>query len=166
MSLSSIRWGDWVWMANYRRCCRQAAELQPKFVGPYAVVEVMPNHTYKLECSGQVSVQNETRLKSYWASPNAVGEAPPLLELWRQTTTRGQQQPGPEYEVVVLQAEGLVRDKRLLPLTEVHLPSPTPDLTPLLPEPGTGTEVQNPFPRGRGSIQRNHRRTRRENTSH
>jgi len=54
----------------------QAAKLQPKFIGPYVVVEAMPNHTYKLERSGQVSVQNEARLKPYWASPGAAGEAP------------------------------------------------------------------------------------------
>jgi len=71
--------GDWVWMVNYRRRRGQAAKLQPKFVGPYAVVEVMPNHTYKLERSGQVSVQNEARLKPYWASPGAAGEAPPIV---------------------------------------------------------------------------------------
>jgi len=29
-------------MINYRRRRGQAAKLQPKFVGPYAVVEVMP----------------------------------------------------------------------------------------------------------------------------
>jgi len=29
---------DWVWMVNYRRRRGQAAKLQPKFVGPYAVV--------------------------------------------------------------------------------------------------------------------------------
>jgi len=50
---------DWVWMDNYRRCRGQAAKLQPKFVGLYVVVEAMPNHTYKLERSGQVSVQFE-----------------------------------------------------------------------------------------------------------
>jgi len=69
--------GDWVWMVNYRQRRGQAAKLQPKFVGPYTVVEVMPNHTYKLERSGQVSIQNETRLKQYWASPDAVEEPPP-----------------------------------------------------------------------------------------
>jgi len=68
--------GDWVWMVNCRRRQGQAAKLQPKFVGPYAVVEVMPNHTYRLERSGHVSVQNEVRLKPYWASPGAAGEAP------------------------------------------------------------------------------------------
>jgi len=118
-------------MINYRRRRGQAAKLQPKFVGPYAVVEVMPNHTYKLERSGQVSIQNETRLKPYWASPDAVGEAPPLLlEPRRQTTTRGRQRHGPEYEVVVPRAEDLARNERPLPLTEVRPPSPTPDLAP------------------------------------
>jgi len=68
--------GDWVWMINYRRPRGQAAKLQPKFVGPYTVVEVMLNHTYKLERSGQVTIQNETCLKLYWASPDATGEAP------------------------------------------------------------------------------------------
>jgi len=64
-------------MANHRRRCGQAGKLQLKFVGPYMVVEAMPNHTYKMECSGQVSIQNEAHLKPYWASLDAVGEAPP-----------------------------------------------------------------------------------------
>jgi len=54
-----------VWVVNGRRRQRPAAKLQPKFVGPYAVVEVMPNHTYKVERSGKVSIQNEARLKPY-----------------------------------------------------------------------------------------------------
>jgi len=131
-------------MVNYRRLRGQAAKLQPKFVGPYAVVEVMPNHMYKIECSGQVSIQNEARLKPYWASPDAVGEAPPLLEPRRQTTTRGRQRHGPEYEVVVPRAEDLVRDERPLPLAEVRPPSLAPVLTSTLPEPEAGPEVQNP----------------------
>jgi len=57
--------GDWVWMANYRRRHRQAAKLQPKFVRLYLVVEALPNHTYKIKCLGQVSIQNEIRLKPY-----------------------------------------------------------------------------------------------------
>jgi len=71
--------GDWVRMVNYRRHRGKAAKLQPKSVGPYAVVEEMSNHTYKLERSGQVSVQNEACLKPYWASPGAAGEA---LRCW------------------------------------------------------------------------------------
>jgi len=81
--------GDWVWMVNYRRRRGQAAKLQLKFVGPYAVVEVMPNHTYKIERSGQVSIQYEARLKLYWASPDAEGEALPLPP--RCWSSRGRQ---------------------------------------------------------------------------
>jgi len=66
-------------MVNYCRRRGQAAKLQPKFVGPYAVIEVMPNHTYKLERSGQVSVQNEARLKPYWASSGVAGGPPPIV---------------------------------------------------------------------------------------
>jgi len=72
--------GDWVWMTSHRRRRGQASKLQLKFVGPYCVIEVMPNHTYKVERSGQASIQNEARLKPYWTSPDAAGQAPPLLE--------------------------------------------------------------------------------------
>jgi len=33
-----------------------SAKLQPKFVGPYCVTEVLPNHTYRVERSGQTSL--------------------------------------------------------------------------------------------------------------
>jgi len=81
--------GDWVWMVSYRRRRGQSAKLQPKFVGPYCVVEVPPNHTNRVKRSGQVSVQSEQRLKPYHASPDAVGQAPPLLEPNRQPNHRG-----------------------------------------------------------------------------
>jgi len=87
--------GDWVWMVSYRRRRGQSAELQPKFVGPYCVVEVLPNHTYRMERSGQVSVQSEQRLKPYHASPDTVGQAPPLLEPSRQPNHRGGGPPNP-----------------------------------------------------------------------
>jgi len=76
-------------MTSHRRRRKQAAKLQPKFVGPYCVIEVMENHTYKVECSGQGSIQNEARLKPYWASPDAAGQAPLLLEPARRPTMRG-----------------------------------------------------------------------------
>jgi len=76
-------------MTSHRRRRRQAAKLQPKFVGPYCVTEVMENHTYKVERSGQVSVQNEARLKLYWASFDAAGQASPLLVSARRPTMRG-----------------------------------------------------------------------------
>jgi len=80
--------GDWVGMTSHCRRRSQAAKLQPKFVGPYCMIEVMANHTYKVERSGQVSVQNEARLKPYWANPDAAGQAPPLLEPARRPPMR------------------------------------------------------------------------------
>jgi len=80
--------GDWVWMTSHRRRCEQAANLQPKFVSPYCVTEVMPNHMYKMKRSGQVSVQNEARLKSYQSILDAAGQAPPLLEPMRRSIMR------------------------------------------------------------------------------
>jgi len=88
-------------MVSYRRRRGQSAKLQPKFVGPYCVVEVLPNHKYCLERSGQVSVQNEQRLKPYQASPDMVGQAPPLLEPNRQPNHRGRTTQPREVEIVV-----------------------------------------------------------------
>jgi len=83
------REGDWVWMISYRRRRGQSAKLQPKLVGPYCIVEVLANHTYRVERSGQISVQNEQRLKPYCGSPEASGQAPPLLEPARQPISCG-----------------------------------------------------------------------------
>jgi len=93
--------GDWVWMVSYRRRRGQSAKLQPKFVGPYCIIEVLPNHTYRVERSGQLSVQSEQRLKPYQASPDAVGQAPPLLEPNRQPNHRGRTTRPREVEIVV-----------------------------------------------------------------
>jgi len=58
--------------------------------------------------------------------------------------TRGQRRYGPEYVVVIPREADLVRDERPLPLTEVSLPPPAPDLTPSLPGPELGPEVETP----------------------
>jgi len=62
---------------------------------------VLPNHTYRVERSGQVSVQSEQRLKPYQASPDMVGQAPPLLEPNRQPNHRGRTTQPREVEIVV-----------------------------------------------------------------
>jgi len=92
---------DWVWMVSYRRRRGQSAKLQPIFVCPYCVVEVLPNHTYRAERSGQVLVQNEQRLKPYHASPDAVFQAPLLLEPNRQPNHWGRTTQPREVEIVV-----------------------------------------------------------------
>jgi len=112
--------GDWVWMVSYRRRHGQSAKLLPKFVGPYCIMEVLPNHTYRVECSGQVSVQNEQRLKPYEGSPDAAGQAPPLLEPARQPISRGR----------------VVRPREW----KIHVQDPVePDQPPAPPPPSTWT---------------------------
>jgi len=98
--------GDWVWMISHRRRRGQAAKLQLKFVGPYCVIEVMSNQTYKMECSEQVSIQNEARLKPYWGSSDAAGQAPPLLEPARRPPMRGRGMAYREIEEVLPDQEG------------------------------------------------------------
>jgi len=98
--------GDRVWMISHRRRRGQAAKLQPKFVGPYCVIEVMSNHTYTVERSGQVSIQNEARVKPYWASLDAAGQAPPLLEPTRRPPMRGRGLPYKDIEEVLPDQEG------------------------------------------------------------
>jgi len=92
-------------MISHHRRRGQAAKLQPKFVGPYCVTEVMSNHTYKVERSGQVSIQKEAGLKPYWASPDAAGQAPPLLEPTRRATMMGRARADRELEVIVQSPE-------------------------------------------------------------
>jgi len=93
--------GDWVWMVSYHRRRGQSAKLQPKFVGPYCVVKVLPNHTYRVERWGQVSVQSEQCLKPYQASPDAVRQTPPLLEPNRQPNHRERTTQPREVKIVV-----------------------------------------------------------------
>jgi len=98
--------GDWVWMTSHRRRRGQAAKLLPRFVGSYCVIEVITNHTYKVEQSGQVSVQNKARLKLHWASPDAAGQAPPLLEPARRPPIRGRGMAYREIEELLQDHDG------------------------------------------------------------
>ena len=81
--------GDLVLLANKRRRKGQCPKLQPKYVGPYTVLEAYPNHTYKIEQNGQTSVQNERRLKLHTASNCPAGQAPTLNEPRRRPNMRG-----------------------------------------------------------------------------
>ena len=71
--------GDLVLLQNMRRRKGEAPKLQPKFVGPYEVVEAFKNHTYLLERLGQTTVQNECRLKLYRPCTERAGQAPGML---------------------------------------------------------------------------------------
>jgi len=100
-------------MASHCRRRGPSAKLQLKFVGPYRIAEALPNHTHKVERSGQVAVQNEACLKPYGASPDAVGEAFLLLESRRQPVARGQVRRGAK--IVVLRPVVRAREPRCRP---------------------------------------------------
>ena len=65
--------GDLVWMENKRRRKGENPKLQPKFVGPYEVLEVLSGHTYRVKRQHQQSVQHESHLKPYRACEEPVG---------------------------------------------------------------------------------------------
>jgi len=135
-------------MVSYRRRRGQLAKLQPKFVGHYCVVEVLPNHTYCVERSAQVSVQSEQCLKLFHAHPDAVGQAPPLMEPNCQSNTQGRGTQPREVEIFV----------RGIPEPDPELePPPVPDQleqqalgpapTPVEDAPTRSTgECRNPLP--------------------
>ena len=81
--------GDMVWLHNRRRKKGDSHKLQPKFVGPYHVLEAYDNHTYKIERQGQSSVQNEVRLKLYHPCAAEPGRAPVNLEAKRRPNMKG-----------------------------------------------------------------------------
>ncbi|XP_067930610.1 uncharacterized protein [Watersipora subatra] len=81
--------GDLVLLVNKRRRRGENPKLQPKYVGPYTVTRCNPNRTYQVERQGQISVQNEERLKPYYACPEADGRAPATKEPSRRPNMRG-----------------------------------------------------------------------------
>jgi len=99
-------------------------------------VEVLPNHTYRVERSGQASVRSEQRLKPYHASPDAVGQAPPLLEPYRQPNHRGKTTQPREVEIVFPretdqeQAALLEQLERQQEQQQASRPPPLPGRTP------------------------------------
>jgi len=70
-------------------------------MNPYCVMEVLPNHTYRVERSGQTSVQSEQHLKLYHASPDVVGQASPLPKPNRQPNYWGRTTQPREVEIFI-----------------------------------------------------------------
>ena len=81
--------GDLVRLVNKRRRKGENPKLQPKYVGPYTILQSFANHTYRLERQGQASIQNECRLKPYFPCPVAVGQAPGSREAIRRPNMKG-----------------------------------------------------------------------------
>jgi len=68
-----------------------------------------------------MSIQNEARLKLYWASPDSTGQAPPLLEPTRYLTMRGRARANSELEVIVWRPEEAAEEP-----TDQLQPAPLP----------------------------------------
>ena len=83
--------GDQVLMVSKRVRKGQSKKLQPKFVGPYTVTEVWPNHTYRVQKGNQSSVENEVRLKLFRPSDEPAGQAPGTSEPMRGPNRKGRQ---------------------------------------------------------------------------
>ena len=81
--------GDLVWLENKRRRKGENPKLQPKFVGPYEVIEAWGGHTYRIERQGQQSIQHESRLKPFRACAEPSGQAPATLEPARRPNMKG-----------------------------------------------------------------------------
>ena len=111
--------GDLVWLENKRRRKGENPKLQPKFVGPFEVLETRANHTYVIERQGQQSVQNERRLKLYRPCEEQMGQGPARGEVRRRPNMKGVARSGPRPSPVERES--------------VVLPSPTP--VELRPEP-------------------------------
>ncbi|XP_067947231.1 uncharacterized protein [Watersipora subatra] len=81
--------GDLVSMTRKRKKRGQSEKLCPKFVGPFRITEVRPNHTYKLKRNGQESIQNEGRLKPFVECVEEGGQAPFIPEPVRHPNMKG-----------------------------------------------------------------------------
>ena len=81
--------GDYVMMVNKRLKKGQTAKLAPKYVGPYKVLQALPNRTYHITRDGQASVENESRLKKFLGPLDPRAEAPVVLEPARRRTMMG-----------------------------------------------------------------------------
>ena len=80
--------GDHVWMVNHQRRRGEMGKLKEKYVGPYTIKEVRPNHTYIIAQGERMSVQNEARLKPYVECPSLGGRAPVSSEPYPQRPRR------------------------------------------------------------------------------
>ena len=85
----SFQVGQLVWLKTKRFSNLKSHKLQPKYSGPYTVVEVGKNHTYLIEQHGRLSREAESRLKAYVPARNEAGRTPNIVENTRQLTRKG-----------------------------------------------------------------------------
>ena len=84
--------GDLVWLKSYqhKKGMARARKLQPKFIGPYKITEVLPYHTYRLSRNGKETVEHEGRIKlhvAHQAEPPTMPLPPLPVRRTNQQTT-------------------------------------------------------------------------------
>jgi hypothetical protein len=57
--------GDWVWLKSKQKGkgMANARKLQPKFIGPFKIIESLPYHTYRVSKDGKSTIEHEGRIK-------------------------------------------------------------------------------------------------------
>ena len=91
---------DLVWLKSYqyKRGMAKARKLQPKFIGPFKILEVLPYHTYRLSRDGKESIEHEARIKlhvAHTAEPAAL-PLPPLPVNKQRKDQQAITQPAPQ----------------------------------------------------------------------
>jgi transposase InsO family protein len=81
--------GDQVWLKNKRHKKNTTAKLQPKWIGPYKILEANSNHTYLIELHDRRALEHESRLKLYVSATQSWGQAPRIPETLKQPTRTG-----------------------------------------------------------------------------
>ena len=81
--------GNLVWLKSKRYKKGKTSKLQPKYVGPFKIMEVFSNHTYSIKKNEKESVEHESRLKPHFAAKDSWGRAPNTQEPARHPTKQG-----------------------------------------------------------------------------
>ena len=131
--------GDLVWLKNKRFKKGSTPKLQPKFVGPYTIMQAMENHTYLLSLNGKTCVENECRLKLYSPTTAAWGKTHHQAENTRQPPRHGGNRRRPTNEVENSEENpplppSILSPPPILPPTEEDSAEPTEPLENATPE--------------------------------
>lgn len=75
-----------MWLNSKCTSKHKSLKPLPKFVGPFTILQVDDNHTYRVEQNGRVGRESEIRFKTYFSSANVAGRAPRSEDPNRQPT--------------------------------------------------------------------------------
>ena len=81
--------GDKVWVRAKGTKKGTSSKLQPKFHGPFKIVQANDNHTYVVDMNGRMTTENEVRLKLFTEADYSWAQAPSLPVPTRQPTRAG-----------------------------------------------------------------------------